>query len=226
MSITGNAASREAILGSLRNSLRVLAKELPRAAEPLVPEVWLVGTPTPDEMAQTFIESLTAVAGEPVRVPDTAAAAKEVEKLLKETKSNGCCAVQKPLANDVFSQLPKNRQISWQSDWEPSEMAKLPMSIVEAEYLLADTGTSVVISGNPQLRMACYLPPVCVIVATLDRLREHMPAAWKDIMQEASNPNVRGEFAFITGPSRTADIEQQLILGVHGPKRLRVILIG
>ena len=226
MSITGNPESRAAILGSLRNSLRVLTKELPRATEPLIPEVWPIENPTPDTMAQTFVESLTAVAGEPVRVPNTAAAAKEIEKLLKETKSNGCCAVQKPLANDVFSQLPKNQQIAWQSDWTPPEMAKLPMSIVEAEYLLADTGTSVVISGNPQLRMACYLPPVCVIVATVDRLRENMPAAWNDIVPQASNFNVRGEFAFITGPSRTADIEQQLILGVHGPRRLKVILIG
>ena len=37
---------------------------------------------------------------------------------------------------------------------------------------------------------------------------------------------LRGEFVFITGPSRTADIEKILILGAHGPKRLVVLLVG
>ena len=40
-----------------------------------------------------------------------------------------------------------------------------------------------------------------------------------------ADPAQRGEFVIVTGPSRTADIEKILILGVHGPKRLVVILV-
>ena len=71
----------------------------------------------------------------------------------------------------------------------------------------------------------CYLPPNCVVVAKAENFREHMPAAWKEIAERTAQPDRRGEFVVITGPSRTADIEKILILGVHGPKRLFVILV-
>ena len=58
-----------------------------------------------------------------------------------------------------------------------------------------------------------------------DRLVEHMPAVWEDVAGRCAEEELRGEFVFITGPSRTADIEKILILGVHGPKRLIVLLV-
>jgi L-lactate dehydrogenase complex protein LldG len=72
----------------------------------------------------------------------------------------------------------------------------------------------------------CYLPPVCIVIAKTSQLVEHMPAAWEKIAPRVADPQLRGEFVFITGPSRTADIEKILILGVHGPKRLVVLLVG
>jgi L-lactate dehydrogenase complex protein LldG len=80
--------------------------------------------------------------------------------------------------------------------------------------------------GTAQERILCYLPPTCVIVAPVDRLAEHMPAAWSAIAARVADPALRGEFVFVTGPSRTADIEKILILGVHGPKRVVVLLVG
>ncbi len=105
-------------------------------------------------------------------------------------------------------------------------MADLPAGLIEADYLLADTGTAMIACGRPEERLMCYLPPACIIVATVDRLIEHLPAAWASIAPRVADPQLRGEFVFITGPSRTADIEKILILGVHGPKRLVVLLVG
>ena len=72
----------------------------------------------------------------------------------------------------------------------------------------------------------CYLPPACLVVARVDQLVEHLPAAWGPISQVCAAKDSRGEIVLITGPSRTADIEKILILGVHGPKRLVVLVVG
>ena len=65
-----------------------------------------------------------------------------------------------------------------------------------------------------------------MVIGRADQLVEHLPAAWTTIAPRAADPALRGEFVIVTGPSRTADIEKILILGVHGPKRLVVILVG
>jgi len=100
-------------------------------------------------------------------------------------------------------------------------------------------GSAVVASAVAFDRMLCYLPPVCCVVASERMLCEHLPAAWpetcarikgeavesKDI--DASVPIAQsGEFLIVTGPSRTADIEKILVMGVHGPKRLVVFLVA
>ena len=71
----------------------------------------------------------------------------------------------------------------------------------------------------------CYLPPTCVVLARKDQLCAHLQDAWSDVTQSARDGESRGEMLTITGPSRTADIEKVLILGVHGPKRLVVMVV-
>ena len=109
--------------------------------------------------------------------------------------------------------------------WQPRQMAQLSAGLIEAERLLADTGTCLIDCGSTQDRLLCYLPPACVVIARVSQLAEHMPAAWDEIARQTAEPDRRGEFVLITGPSRTADIEKILILGVHGPKRLVVMLV-
>jgi L-lactate dehydrogenase complex protein LldG len=130
----------------------------------------------------------------------------------------------KPLARDVAAGLPAASVAA--PDWQPRPMAELDASLIEADVLPADTGSCMIACPQAQDRLLCYLPPACVVVATVDRLAEHMPAAWSAIAPRVADPTQRGEFLIVTGPSRTADIEKILILGVHGPKRLVVILVG
>ncbi len=87
---------------------------------------------------------------------------------------------------------------------------------------LADTGSLIVQSGNRRGRLASLLPPVHIALLKTDLLfptMAHFLQANPDVVQQTSN------LVFITGPSRTADIELTLTLGVHGPKELHVILM-
>jgi L-lactate dehydrogenase complex protein LldG len=111
-------------------------------------------------------------------------------------------------------------------DWQPRQMAELSAGVIEAEALLADTGSCLIACPTAQDRLLCYLPPACVVLARVEQLAEHLPAAWAEISARAADPALRGELVIVTGPSRTSDIEKILTLGVHGPKRLVVMLVG
>ncbi len=87
---------------------------------------------------------------------------------------------------------------------------------------LADSGALALLSGPTRPRLASLLPPTHIAVVSKSAIYPTMAtflAAHPNITHEASN------LVFITGPSRTADIEQTLTLGVHGPRELFVVLV-
>jgi L-lactate dehydrogenase complex protein LldG len=78
-------------------------------------------------------------------------------------------------------------------------------------------------TGPGRGRLASLLPPVHICLLNADRLygtMAHFIQAFPDSVRQTSN------LVFITGPSRTADIEQTLTLGVHGPGHLYVLLVS
>lgn len=185
-------------------------------------------------MAERFQRELEAVCGEVIRCADVQQAQRELAALANQESWETIGAMDRPLCREICGELDRGRvwwaggtdNASQTLDGSPESMAGLSAAVIEADCLLADTGTSMVACGRAEERLLCYLPPTCVIVATVDRLVEHLPAAWPQIAPRVADPQTRGEFVFITGPSRTADIEKILILGVHGPKRLIVCLVG
>lgn len=99
------------------------------------------------------------------------------------------------------------------------------VGITTADYALADTGTLVIASGGEQHRLISLLPPthVCLldparVLPSLTHLLARLGGRFGAPESAPKNVNC------ITGPSRTADIEQAITLGVHGPKSLHVIL--
>lgn len=95
------------------------------------------------------------------------------------------------------------------------EMALCDLGVTEADYLLPETGTLVLRSSAEKPRAVSLLPRVHLAIVRPEMLRADM----HQVFAEAKHNHY---LVFITGPSRTADIELTVTLGVHGPKNLFV----
>lgn len=102
------------------------------------------------------------------------------------------------------------------------------MGISGANVAVAETGSVVIVTNEGNARMVGTLPPIHVIVVGYEKLVATMEEAWPLI--DVLCPSVAGQkiasyVSIITGPSRTADIELDIVLGVHGPKEVHIVLL-
>src|ERR1044071_867662 len=98
------------------------------------------------------------------------------------------------------------------------EMALCDLGITEADYLLPETGTLVLHSSHQKPRAVSLLPRIHLAIVRPEMLRA-------DLHQVFAEAKDHHYLVFITGPSRTADIELTVTLGVHGPKNLYVWMV-
>ena len=98
------------------------------------------------------------------------------------------------------------------------EMALCDLGITEADFLLPETGTLVLRSSEEKPRAVSLLPRIHLAIVRPEMLRADL----HQVFAEARDDHY---LVFVTGPSRTADIELTVTLGVHGPKNLFVWLI-
>lgn len=99
------------------------------------------------------------------------------------------------------------------------EMALCDLGITEADFLLPETGTLVLKSSAEKPRGVSLLPRVHLAIVRPETLRGDMHQVFTEAKDERY-------LVFISGPSRTADIELTVTLGVHGPRNLYVWMMG
>jgi L-lactate dehydrogenase complex protein LldG len=108
--------------------------------------------------------------------------------------------------------------------YDVQELEKCDAGITECDALVAQTGGVVVTSRSTGGRALSILPPHHVVVARRDQLVPDLPATFA-MLQRKYAPDFPSMISFITGPSRTGDIERILVLGAHGPKKLTIFCI-
>jgi L-lactate utilization protein LutC len=101
--------------------------------------------------------------------------------------------------------------------------AAADVGITSADYALADTGTLVMIASPEEARLVSLLPPAHIAVVPRDRILTGLDELFTLVPLPAA---ASSSMVLITGPSRTADIEQILVRGVHGPGQITVVIAG
>lgn len=120
---------------------------------------------------------------------------------------------------------PENPATRWQEFTAASFAATV--GITGADFALAESGSLVVTSATEGSQLASLAPPVHIalyrrnqLVGSLDEVLERLP-----VPRNPDEPIPGRSVVFVTGTSRTADIEQILIRGVHGPREVHAILV-
>jgi len=106
------------------------------------------------------------------------------------------------------------------------EDAGVRIGLTGVDAALAATGSVVLLSGEGRYKAASLLPPVHIAVVAASQILPDLETWWT-AQKTAGLEHIRGRsnIVVITGPSRTADIAMQLVMGMHGPRELHLVLL-
>jgi L-lactate dehydrogenase complex protein LldG len=193
--------SRESILETLRR------QSIPPTELPDLQQDWIQY----DDPRAQFAEVLSSVGGEAVTVSSLQNLTLDLAQ--RESFRN---------AKRIFSSLPEVWQANVDADQiaSPHELADLDFAIVRGELAVAENGAVWVTGKGLRHRAIFFLPRHLAIVVPANQLVSHLHEAYNRISFDD-----RSFGLFISGPSKTADIEQSLVIGAHGPQSLTVYLL-
>jgi L-lactate dehydrogenase complex protein LldG len=128
-------------------------------------------------------------------------------------------------ADPVLGGLPWNREPHLERLAGPSDGSDAA-SLSRAFAGVAESGTLVLLSGEGNPTTLNFLPDTHIVVVAADDIAGDYEAVWRRIRGLSLPLGLPRTVNWITGPSRSADIEQTLILGAHGPRALHIIVVG
>ncbi len=210
--------AREHILHKVRTALGRSAGQEPPPAPPVrlrVPEL------TGEQRIQEFLANVEALAGKVYRARTKQEARDIVSTALGR---RGAVASNAPFLRDCGI-ATLDRVCSGVTDRVALRelCATAEVGITSADYGLADTGTLVMLSSAEEARLVSLLPPAHIAVVPKERVLSGLDELFALLPLPAEQTSA---MVLITGPSRTADIEQILVRGVHGPGEIQVVVVG
>jgi L-lactate dehydrogenase complex protein LldG len=194
------------------------------------PEFWKSFEWSSEERVQHFTSNFEAAGGHVYRLPN-----------MQEVQSFICGKVKELSAQNIICQNElelNNLQLEdnlvdvvvsqWNSksdeDWI-AHAAESDIGIVMADYAVAHTGSLVVLSSKDKGRSVSLLPTVLITIMPLERLKTTLGEVLIDF-DKAGRDQLPAGIHFISGPSRSADIENDLTIGVHGPGVVFTVIVG
>jgi len=123
--------------------------------------------------------------------------------------------------------LLRDKQIEVREAGSPASVADTPAGLSGAELAIAETGSVLLAENALEARVVGMLTLAHFVLVREEMLFPMLEDAGKLLQQLThAGPDQRHYISLVTGPSRTADIERTLTIGVQGPKALCVIVVG
>lgn len=206
--------AREAILGSIRSALeRGPLDDTQRAT--LDARIPAHTRPAQDEdTVERFVRKFESRAGTVVRVATRNDVTAAVEAYCAEHALGKKAAVGGAL-----------RDLQWPTDWQVHHGAagiEEALSVTTCFSAVAETGSLIFASGPDNPITHNFVPDDHVVVLERSQIVDYFEDTWT-LLRQRGMPRATN---IVSGPSRTADVEQTIQLGAHGPRRVHVILVG
>ena len=220
-------SSREAILGRVRRNIATSGVQ-PIRSEP--PTLRSIDGADREDLLRTFSEQLELVSGICHRTSSTLAAADALRAIISDHRAQHVMRSDDPSVISLLEHVVGTFKLAT-PDSPREVLLACDIGVTTAELGIAEHGTIVLPSGHADLgrertRMAALLPKVHVALLRGSDLVGTISEAIALFRSTGTNQRpLPPTVTFATGPSRTADIEQELVLGVHGPHSQHVILL-
>jgi L-lactate dehydrogenase complex protein LldG len=185
---------------------------------------------TYEQRIQLFIENWRKVGGEAVRVSDMNEARTYIANTVRSMQARYLLRWEQPLLKmmELEKECPEIEITTWQTGRSEELLSKaagadIGMGIVD--YAVAYTGSIVTLSGANQGRSVSLLPTAFMAIIPADKIKTKLG----DVISELNELNHKADLPagvhVITGPSRSADIENDLTIGVHGPGIMYAVIV-
>jgi len=174
------------------------------------------------DLTEQFTSNLTSAGGQTHRVSTTADAA----QLIAGIGSGVEVAWASPTLLAVAPRLVEAliaRGVSLRFDGDPTSVRDQPLGLSIAQHTIAETGSSLLVEPSLAERSVSLMTQTLIVLcrtADLVASLDDIAPVLRDISRQGAS-----YATFVTGPSRTADIERQLTVGVQGPAVFHVILV-
>lgn len=208
--------ARDAILQAVRDALGRGALDEPRRA---ALDARIPGHTRPahdEDLVARFVRKFESRAGTIGRVADRAAVPAAVEAYRLAHGLPARAAIGAGLGT-----------LAWPQDFAVHHGAagiSETLAVSPALCGVAETGSLMLVSGPDSPTTHNFVPDDHIVVLARDRIVDHFEDAWK--LLRARPGGMPRATNLVSGPSRTADVEQTIQLGAHGPRRVHVLLVG
>lgn len=188
-----------------------------------------------DDLVERFANEINAVGGQAFVVPDIEAARRQLKELLIEARATSALCWQHELLDrlglvDLLSVagvmlLDHARLTEAPAADRRKTLLACDVGITSCDCAIAETGTLMMGSQPGRERVASLLPPTHIAIVDSQQIVPDLIDAIS-ILNQWGFESLPSNVTFITGPSKTGDIELQLTTGVHGPGKWLVIVVA